>query len=79
LAESGEWERASSRPHEAASSARSAAPLSTAALDDQVIQAALAENGGNVTRAAKLLGLHRNQLRRWLAKHSPGEPPPDDT
>jgi transcriptional regulator with PAS, ATPase and Fis domain len=38
--------------------------------DDTSIQAALAEAGGNVTRAAKNLGVHRNQLRRWLAKRT---------
>ncbi len=33
------------------------------------IVAVLREMSGNVTRAAKQLGLHRNQLRRYLAKH----------
>jgi transcriptional regulator with GAF, ATPase, and Fis domain len=33
------------------------------------IEAALREAHGNVTGAAKKLGLHRNQLRRWLTKH----------
>jgi transcriptional regulator of acetoin/glycerol metabolism len=42
---------------------------SVTALDDAAIEAAFHEHGGNVTRAAKALGLHRNQLRRWLAKH----------
>jgi transcriptional regulator with PAS, ATPase and Fis domain len=44
---------------------------------DQQIEASLAEHQGNVTRAAKALGLHRNQLRRWLAKR-PGERQLDD-
>jgi transcriptional regulator of acetoin/glycerol metabolism len=39
------------------------------APDEPQIEAALAEHKGNVTRAAKALGLHRNQLRRWLGKH----------
>ncbi len=30
---------------------------------------ALRAEGGNVSRAARALGLHRNQLRRYLAKH----------
>jgi transcriptional regulator with PAS, ATPase and Fis domain len=34
------------------------------------IEAALRDAGGNVTGAAKQLGLHRNQLRRWLTKHA---------
>jgi transcriptional regulator of acetoin/glycerol metabolism len=52
-------------------------------LEDSAIEAALEAHGGNVTRAAKALGLHRNQLRRWLAKR-PGAAPsaaaeePDD-
>lgn len=42
---------------------------SARAYDDAEIAAALAEHGGNVSRAAQALGLHRNQVRRWLAKH----------
>jgi transcriptional regulator of acetoin/glycerol metabolism len=38
------------------------------APSDDAIERALAENGGNVTQTARALGLHRNQLRRWLAK-----------
>ncbi|HET8938910.1 MAG TPA: sigma 54-interacting transcriptional regulator [Polyangiales bacterium] len=41
---------------------------SASAVDDAAIEAALAEHGGNVSRAAQALGLHRNQLRRWIAK-----------
>jgi transcriptional regulator of acetoin/glycerol metabolism len=53
----------------ALSSGRSAAPSQpAAALDDSAIEASLAAHGGNVTRAAKALGMHRNQLRRWLSK-----------
>jgi transcriptional regulator of acetoin/glycerol metabolism len=43
-------------------------PSRPPALDDETIEAALAANGGNVTGTAKALGMHRNQLRRWLAK-----------
>ncbi len=35
------------------------------------IEAAIRREGGNVTRAAKTLGMHRNQLRRWLARNAP--------
>jgi transcriptional regulator of acetoin/glycerol metabolism len=35
---------------------------------DEAIERALAEQAGNVTQAARSLGMHRNQLRRWLAK-----------
>jgi transcriptional regulator of acetoin/glycerol metabolism len=38
-------------------------------LDDDKIARALAENGGNVRGTARALGMHRNQLRRWLEKH----------
>jgi len=35
---------------------------------DEAILAALRRQSGNVTRAAALLGIHRNQLRRWIAR-----------
>jgi transcriptional regulator with PAS, ATPase and Fis domain len=35
---------------------------------DEDIERALEEHAGNVTGAARKLGLHRNQLRRWLEK-----------
>jgi transcriptional regulator with GAF, ATPase, and Fis domain len=35
---------------------------------DQIVEALRAE-AGNVSRAARALGLHRNQLRRYLVKH----------
>ncbi len=37
--------------------------------DRAALEAALAQAGGNVARAARELGVHRTQLRRWLAKH----------
>jgi len=37
-------------------------------VDDAAIERALSEHAGNVTAAARALGLHRNQLRRRLAK-----------
>ncbi|XXX76815.1 sigma 54-interacting transcriptional regulator [Sorangium sp. So ce134] len=36
------------------------------------IEAALRGEKGNVTRAARALGMHRNQLRRWLAQRAAG-------
>jgi len=53
------------------------APKTANSLDDAAIEAALAEHGGNVSRAAKALGLHRNQLRRWVAKHQSTTLPPE--
>jgi transcriptional regulator with PAS, ATPase and Fis domain len=38
------------------------------APDDARIARALADESGNVTRAAKALGMHRTQLRRWMEK-----------
>jgi transcriptional regulator with GAF, ATPase, and Fis domain len=35
---------------------------------DEAIEHALQEHAGNVTQTARALGMHRNQLRRWLAK-----------
>jgi transcriptional regulator with GAF, ATPase, and Fis domain len=37
--------------------------------DHDSIVAALKTEDGNVTRAARALGLHRNQLRRYITKH----------
>jgi transcriptional regulator of acetoin/glycerol metabolism len=36
--------------------------------EDQRIAAALSREKGNVSAAARALGMHRNQLRRWMAK-----------
>jgi DNA-binding NtrC family response regulator len=55
----------------ASTATASAAPEgATLAASKTQVEAALAAHGGNVTRAAKALGWHRNQLRRWLAKHA---------
>jgi transcriptional regulator with PAS, ATPase and Fis domain len=40
-----------------------------AAPDDEAIKKALEAAGGNVTKAARDLGMHRTQLRRWIAKN----------
>ena len=50
-----------------AANVESTATVSTPPSDD-AIERALTEHGGNVTQAARLLGMHRNQLRRWLSK-----------
>jgi transcriptional regulator of acetoin/glycerol metabolism len=55
-----------------------AAARSASALDDAQIAAVLGEHQGNVSRAAKALGLHRNQLRRWLAKRDGVAPGGDE-
>lgn len=47
----------------------STSPAPTPLPADDVIEQALQTHEGNVTRAATALGLHRNQLRRWLTKH----------
>jgi transcriptional regulator with PAS, ATPase and Fis domain len=36
--------------------------------DDATIEKTLREHEGNVTGAARTLGMHRNQIRRWIAK-----------
>jgi len=38
---------------------------------DEEIQKALEDNQGNVRGTARALGIHRNQLRRWLEKRAP--------
>ena len=56
----------------AASSPESADPASLRGLTDAAIRAALAAHGGNVSRAARALGLHRSTLyRRAAAMASP--------
>ncbi|MCL4223255.1 MAG: sigma 54-interacting transcriptional regulator [Myxococcales bacterium] len=50
-----------------AEAGRGAAPLP----DLATVDAALAAHGGNVSAAARALGLHRNQIRRLLAKRRP--------
>lgn len=36
----------------------------------EAIEAALKREQGNVTRAARALGMHRNQLRRWVTRNN---------
>ena len=56
----------------AASSPESGDPASLQGLTDAAIRAALAAHGGNVSRAARALGLHRSTLyRRAAAMASP--------
>jgi transcriptional regulator with GAF, ATPase, and Fis domain len=61
-----------SGPAAAAAAASGAAPASPSApapaADRETIVAALARAGGNVSGAARILGVHRTQLRRWLAR-----------
>ena len=38
-------------------------------LEKEFLQAALEEHGGNVTRAAKALGIHRSTLQRLMRRH----------
>ncbi|MSR13206.1 MAG: hypothetical protein EXR86_01290 [Gammaproteobacteria bacterium] len=47
---------------------RAAAPLDLASAEIATIERALRESGGNVRRAATLLGLSRSSLYRRLAK-----------
>jgi transcriptional regulator with GAF, ATPase, and Fis domain len=67
-------ERAGMSLGERGTAAPTAAPpaaqrKSTALPDRDAIQAALRAADGNVTAAARALGVHRNQLRRWLARN----------
>jgi len=43
------------------------------------IRRELAANAGNVRATARALGIHRNQLRRWLEKNGPVAPAKDAT
>jgi transcriptional regulator of acetoin/glycerol metabolism len=51
-------------PNRASEPAPAAAPPPT----DEAIEQALEAHAGNVTQTARALGMHRNQLRRWLSK-----------
>jgi DNA-binding NtrC family response regulator len=42
---------------------------------DEVIEEALRREGGNISRAARALGLHRTQLNRWRARRASGSEP----
>ena len=44
-------------------------PSVGAEVSRDAIEGALRAEQGNVTRAARTLGMHRNQLRRWIAKN----------
>ena len=58
-------------------------PLTTTAVDVQIpslaqaewehIQRVLSESGGNISEAARRLGLHRRSLQRKLSKYPPGK------
>ena len=48
-----------------------AAVPSLARVEWEHIQRVLADCGGNISQAAKLLGLHRRSLQRKLAKYPP--------
>ena len=41
-------------------------------LSDGQIEAALAEHAGKVRGTARALGMHRNQLRRWIERRDAG-------
>ncbi|HEX6244651.1 MAG TPA: sigma 54-interacting transcriptional regulator, partial [Polyangiales bacterium] len=53
-----------------APASESAAPPKALLPSDAEIERALAENGNNVRGTARALGVHRNQLRRWLARRN---------
>ena len=44
------------------------APRTVACLSRTTVEEALRRERGNVTRAARALGLHRSQLRRWITR-----------
>lgn len=58
----------SSGPPDPTGAARKATPWPS----DDEIRAALDAAGGNVSGAARALGMHRNQIRRWLGKQQMG-------
>jgi DNA-binding NtrC family response regulator len=64
--------RASAGMPFAAATADAASPSPAAPLDEarrRDVEDALRRHGGNVTAAARALGMHRNQLRRLIERH----------
>ena len=39
-------------------------------LEEEFLEKALADHGGNVSRAARTLGIHRSTLQRFMRKHN---------
>lgn len=55
--------------HLAPNAGRAVEPAAAAPkLSDEAIEEALRASGGNVSAAARALGMHRNQLNRWRAR-----------
>jgi DNA-binding NtrC family response regulator len=52
---------------------RNGLPLNLAAAEDELIQRALDETGGNIAEAARLLGVHRTRIYRKLAQENTAE------
>jgi transcriptional regulator with PAS, ATPase and Fis domain len=63
----------------AAASPEEPPPAQPPQHSDDDIRRALAEHGGNVRGTARALGLHRNQLRRWVAKHGGSDDEPESS
>lgn len=58
---------------QAANTVRPAGRKATHWPSDEAIREALDKEDGNVSAAARVLGLHRNQLRRWMDKQAEDE------
>ncbi|WP_437510362.1 sigma 54-interacting transcriptional regulator [Sorangium sp. So ce1099] len=54
--------------HLAPNAGRAVEPAAPPKASDEAIEEALRASGGNVSAAARALGMHRNQLNRWRAK-----------
>jgi two-component system response regulator RegA len=65
------YEKSASGEAEGTSDASIGSVPSLARVEWEHIQRVLADNGGNISLAAKLLGLHRRSLQRKLSKHPP--------
>ena len=71
LAEGSQWLEESHLAPQAGMGFMDEAPPSPAreALDHDALAAVLVEHKGNISAAARALGVHRTQLRRWLTRH----------
>lgn len=58
---------------ESAAAQENLRPMSVRRLEWEHLQRVLAEHDGNISAAARALGLHRCSLQRKLRKHAPGD------
>jgi DNA-binding NtrC family response regulator len=74
--ESAQGRQASPPPSASVPIGRKAVP--SGAHSDEIILGVLRETGFNKSKAARVLGMHRTQVRRWVKDHKDDLPTGDD-